>query len=63
MDCNTQIHDELKNMMESTCPFCDQQLVKVDKVDELCCDEQELENYRWYEYMCELWLSSWLCFC
>ena len=44
MDCNTQIHDELKNMMESTCPFCDQQLVKVDKVDELCCDEQELEN-------------------
>ena len=44
MDCNTQIHDELKNMMEFTCPFCDQQLVKVDKVDEFCCDEQELEN-------------------
>ena len=44
MNCNTQIHDELKNMMEFTCPFCDQQLVKVDKVDELCCDEQELEN-------------------
>ena len=44
MDCNTQIHDELKNMMESTCPFCDQRLVEVDKVDELCCDEQELEN-------------------
>ena len=44
MDCNTQIHDELKNMMEFKCPFCDQQLVKVDKVDELCCDEQELEN-------------------
>ena len=44
MDCNTQIHDELKNMMQFTCPFCDQQLVEVDKVDELCCDEQELEN-------------------
>ena len=44
MDCNSRIHDELKNMMEFTCPFCDQQLVKVDKVDELCCDEQELEN-------------------
>ena len=44
MDCNTQIHDELKIMEESTCPFCDQQLVEVDKVDELCCDEQELEN-------------------
>ena len=44
MDCNTQIHDELKNMMEFTCPFCDQQLAEVDNVDELCCDEQELEN-------------------
>ena len=44
MDCNTKIHDELKNMMESTCPFCDQQLAVVDEVDELCCDEQELEN-------------------
>ena len=44
MDCNTQIHDELKNMMEFTCPFCDQQLAEVDEVDELCCDEQELEN-------------------
>ena len=44
MDCNTQIHDELKNMMDSTCPFCDQQLAEVDKVDELCCGEQELEN-------------------
>ena len=28
MNCSSQIHDELKNMMESTCPFCDQQLVK-----------------------------------
>ena len=44
MSCNSRIHDELKNMMEFTCPFCDQQLVEVDEVDELCCDEQELEN-------------------
>ena len=44
MSCNSRIHDELKNMMESTCPFCDQQLVEVDEVVELCCDEQELEN-------------------
>ena len=44
MSCNSQIHDELNNMMESTCPFCDQQFVEVVKVDELCCDEQELEN-------------------
>ena len=28
----------------SKCPFCDQQLVEVDEVVELCCDEQELEN-------------------
>ena len=44
MDCNSVIHDELKSMEESTCPFCDQQLVEVDEVVELCCDEQELEN-------------------
>ena len=44
MNCNSQIHDELKNMTESTCPFCHQQLVEVDEVVELCCDEQELEN-------------------
>ena len=44
MNCNSVIHDELKSMEESTCPFCDQQLVEVDEVVELCCDEQELEN-------------------
>ena len=44
MFCNDEIHDELKNMGESTCPFCDQQLFEVSKVVETCCDEQELEN-------------------
>ena len=44
MSCNSQIHDELKNMGESTCPFCEQLTEEVDKVVELCCDEQELEN-------------------
>ena len=44
MDCNTQIHDELTNMMESTCPFCDQQLVEVDKAVEPCCGEQNMKN-------------------
>ena len=43
MDCNSQIHDELKNMEECTCPYCDQLLVEVNKADELCCGEQELE--------------------
>ena len=44
MNCNSQIHDELKNMMESTCPFCDQQLVEVVKVVEPCCGEQNMKN-------------------
>jgi len=44
MDCNTQIHDELKYMEESSCPFCDLQLVEVDKVVEPCCSEQNMET-------------------
>ena len=44
MDCNSQIHDELKNMGESKCPFCEQLIEEVNKVVETCCDEQELEN-------------------
>ena len=44
MCCNSQIHDELKNMEESTCPFCDQLLVEGDKVADLCCSEQDVEN-------------------
>ena len=44
MNCNYQIHDELKNMMESTCPFCDQQLVEVVKTVESCCSEQDTET-------------------
>ena len=39
MNCNSRIHDELKNMMESTCPFCDQQLVEVVKVMEPCTEQ------------------------
>ena len=44
MCCNSQIHDELKNIEESTCPFCDQLLVEGDKVVESCCGEQDIEN-------------------
>ena len=44
MCCNPQIHDELKNIEESTCPFCDQLLVEGDKVVESCCGEQDVEN-------------------
>lgn len=34
-------------MEESTCPFCDRQLVEVDnsmRVVESCCSEQDMEN-------------------
>ena len=44
MDCNSVLHDELKSMGEPTCPFCDRLLVEVDKVVELCCSEQDMEN-------------------
>ena len=41
--CDVNIHDELKNMEESSCPFCDQPLV-INKVIEPCCSEQDVEN-------------------
>ena len=44
MSCNSQIHDELKNMEESTCPYCDQLLVEGDKVAESCCSEPDMAN-------------------
>jgi len=44
MDCNSKSHDELNNMEESTCPFCDRLLVEVDEVVESCCGEQDMEN-------------------
>ena len=45
MCCNSQIHDELKNMEESTCPFCDQLLVEGDKEADSCCSVHDVENY------------------
>ena len=44
MCCDYQIHDELKSMEECNCPFCDQLLVEVYKVVELCCSEQDMET-------------------
>ena len=44
MDCNSQIHDELKNMGESSCPSCDKLFVEVDEAIELCCSEQDMGN-------------------
>ena len=44
MCCNSQIHDELKNIEESTCPFCDQLLVEGDNTTQLCCSEPNIEH-------------------
>ena len=44
MCCNSQIHDELKNIGESTCPFCFQLLVECDNVTEPCCFYQNMGN-------------------
>ena len=44
MNCNRYIHDDLKSDGDMMCPFCDKQLIEVDKVVESCCDEQELET-------------------
>ena len=53
MNCNLEIHDELKNMFEITCPFCDKQLkdyMSVEK-DKSCCEKMKLENING-EYAC-----------
>ena len=47
MSCNSVIHDELINMEESICPFCDNKLVKIDnsiKVVDSCCSEPDIVN-------------------
>ena len=45
MSCNSVIHNELKNMGELTCPFCDRQLVEVvSRVVVSCCSNQEMFN-------------------
>ena len=44
MSCNKQIHTELISIDEDTCPFCDQLLVKAEKVVESCCSEQNMVN-------------------
>ena len=44
MDCNSQIHDELKSTGECNCPFCDQQLMEANKAVESCCSDQNMET-------------------
>ena len=44
MNCNSELHNEFKNTNEVMCPFCNQQIAKVDKVVELCCDKMDLND-------------------
>ena len=44
MSCNSQIHDELKNMDESKCFYCDELLEEGDKIVEPCCSELNVGN-------------------
>ena len=50
MNCNTDIHDELSDSGEISCPFCDQNLGSNDKpkdclvANELCCSDQYIEH-------------------
>ena len=44
MYCNYQINEELKNMMEPMCPFCDERLMEVKKVVEPCCSEEDMKT-------------------
>ena len=42
--CDFQIHEQLRDILEHSCPFCDQVLVEIDKVTDKCCDKQCIEN-------------------
>ena len=42
MSCNSQIHDELKNMGEGSCIFCNELLYAGDNFVDHCCDKQDI---------------------
>ena len=44
MSCDSEIHNDLINMEDFTCPFCCQILVKGDKVDDSCCNKPNMMN-------------------
>ena len=45
MNCNKDIHDELINCGEISCPFCDEKLASNEKPkNDLCCDNQDVIN-------------------
>ena len=42
--CDTTIHNELININEPTCPFCDKLLIKGDTTADQCCDNQQIDD-------------------
>ena len=44
MCCNSEIHDELKILKESICPFCDNILIEGDKMVDPCCSKPNVGN-------------------
>ena len=44
MDCDSVLHDDLKENEELICPFCDKQLTTLPNAVNQCCSEWELEN-------------------
>ena len=46
MNCNIDLHDELKETGEIVCPFCDSKLTCIEKkpIKYDCCDDQNMIN-------------------
>ena len=44
MDCDGEIHNDLINMEEFTCPFCDNILIEGDRMVDPCCSEPNVGN-------------------
>jgi len=44
MNCNTEIHNELKESGDIVCPFCDQKFENTNKKpkDDVCCENQDI---------------------
>ena len=42
MNCNKDIHNELIEMGEYDCPFCELQLMEVDVKEEYCCNKPDV---------------------
>jgi len=44
MNCNIELHNELKESGDICCPFCDEKLQDCSVKYDLCCDIQDIIN-------------------